>query len=117
MKKIINKINIAISLSLFLVLFYGLFYTYFFKKEVSADYPKLVNRFGTIMHHSSTGNTPHVYCYYPKAAANQKNEYILKRVDQLSDCQDNWLGTVVFFEEPEVSETHKMKWGNPGEEV
>ena len=61
------------------------------------DYPMLRERFGTILHHSSdkdgvymgSYNDPtavdHIYCYYPKAAANSK--LLIKRQDN-GDCND-----------------------------
>lgn len=113
-----SKLNIIV-VAVFMVSFYSLMSLIFSDHKSKTTDPFILNtRFGTIMWHSSDKNgvfegnidgQPHIYCYYPTKDAihRSKGEYILKRVNALSDCKD-WLGTVIIKEDPWVSENEKL---------
>lgn len=76
----------------------------------------LRERFGTIMWHSSDlypgtelKRKNHLYCYYPGNQAKEKTygEYIIKKAQDLKDCQ-GWYGMVIFEEENWVTEKEKI---------
>lgn len=83
----------------------------------SSDYPRLRERFGTVLWHSSdkdgiflgSYNDPkaidHNYCYYPK---NGSSKLIIQRIDS-DDCS-NWYGQVILKEAEWVSEREKYYW-------
>lgn len=103
------------------MLWFYLFYQIFIFKDYSTgDSPSLRTRFGTILWHSEDPKnyqqvdnlSSHIYCYYPKSQAvyeNKGGEYIIKRVEDIKECQD-WYGSVVLNEGAWVSEREKLWW-------
>lgn len=76
-----------------------------------SQYPEVRERFGTIIWHSDDNTSPketamHIYCYYPKEAAN--TDLIIKRADS-GDCS-NWYGKAILSEGAWVSEREKYWW-------
>lgn len=87
-----------------------------FSFELDSDSPKLRDRLGTVLSHSSDQNgvyqsayqdpkaVDHIYCYYPKGTAD--SNLILVRKDD-GDCS-NYLGAVIIRESSWVSEEEKL---------
>jgi hypothetical protein len=104
------------SVWLFLVMalgvYYLIFFLAFFTSLNSSSEPLLRDRFGTTVWHSSTpGGEAHIYCYYPGSKTGysvEDGEYILKRVNVLTDCKD-WQGAVIIHESPNLSEKDKFQ--------
>lgn len=94
-------------------LYYLALVQFFPAEDDISEFPSLRARLGTVMWHSSDyGGVDHLYCYYPKSETgynNKAGEYLLKRVQQLTDCQ-GWLGLVNFKEGSWVSEREKVWW-------
>lgn len=98
--------------------------TMFQSKPEEKAFPYLRERLGTILSHSDVERKRnqkfidldnkefHVYCYYPSSStefSNKSGEYIIKRVENYSDCQ-GWHGVAQFREGPWVSEIEKIWW-------
>lgn len=117
-----------LGILVFLTGFYLFSYFAFLYKPASTEFPYLRERLGTILSQSSTplhqkfDHIPHsfydstqafhVYCYYPSAEItfpNKSGEYIIRRVDDISDCQ-GWYGAAIFREGNWVSEIEKLWW-------
>ena len=100
-----------------LIFYYGLVFMFLIYKFPSSE-TILNTRLGTILFHSEDRQrsshqqlVAHVYCYYPKKdalMADQKGEYMLKRVDRIEDCND-WYGIVMKYEAPEMSEKNMLE--------
>lgn len=111
------------TLVLFLVIFYGLAYFALIKKHPPHSSPELKERLGTTLFTptstdrqvaNSSGAT-HIYCYYPTAHATyqgKSGEYIIKKVSQVTDCTDDWMGTAILSGAKGSSEREMISWAS-----
>lgn len=107
-----------ILITSFLFIYYSIFYFTFIRQENNYSSPVLKKRFGDILWDANTNSNEgefHTYCYYPGRKVNfagKGNEYIIKRVESLNDCQ-NWHGIFETQEAFGISEKEKIALQTP----